>query len=157
MADNHAIPWELVPFERLGPIRLDASREEVLALVGEPKFREAEPGEDGTWLPPEDDYPSFSIEYDQDERVLGVECKSSQPVTYRGWLLTGRQRDEVEQWAAGHDLTVKWSWFHRTLWIPELSLSFWIPDVDYAPSNSITMVAAGRRDYWQVVPEPRDP
>lgn len=126
MAD-HPIPWELVPFERLGPIRLDASREEVLALVGEPKFRHTEQAEDGDWLPELDDYPTFSVEYDQTGHVLAASCNCFQPVTYQGWMLTKRNVAEVRKWAESHRLTVNWSVLHRTLWLPELCISFTVP------------------------------
>jgi hypothetical protein len=157
MAGEHAVPWELVPFERLGPVRFDASREEVLALVGEPKFRHTGQGEDGEWLPDEDNYPAFSIEYDRDDHVLGVSCKSMQPVTYQGWLLTGLHNTAIREWAEGHGLTTRWSKFHRTLLIPELVLSFWIPEVDYAPPGTAVIVGAARQDYWELVAEPQDP
>jgi hypothetical protein len=157
MADDPPVPWDLVPFERVGPIRLGAARDEVLALVGEPKFRHTDQDGDGGWLPDEDDYSTFSVEYDRQGRVLGVECKAPQPVTYQGWSLMGLRQSAIREWAEGHGLTVRWSKFHQTLWIPELVLSFWVPEVDYAPPDTVTMVAIGRRDYWELVGEPQDP
>jgi hypothetical protein len=64
---------------------------------------------------------------------------------------------EVRTWAGEHQLTARWSWSNRTLWIPELSLAFYVPEVDHAPPDSIMAVLVGRCDYWDIVPEPQDP
>jgi hypothetical protein len=126
----------------------------VIALVGEPQFT-VESVRDSRFG--YDQYQGFRAGYDREQRLMDVECNRSQPVAYQGWMLTGRQVGDVEVWAKGHGLTVKWTGFHdRGMWIPELCLSFWVPEDDLAPPNSILFVLAGRRDYWELVPEPEE-
>jgi hypothetical protein len=149
MADRD--PWELAPFESVGPLRFGMTRDEVIATVGEPQLtrRSKHDSRFGS-----DQYQTFRAGYDRDQRLLSVECNRSQPVSYEGWMLTGRQSSEVEEWAKGHGLTVKRS--YEGMWIRELSLAFWTPEDDLAPPDSILFVLAGRSDYWQFVPEPRE-
>src|SRR5919198_6283659 len=69
--------WELVPFERVGPVRLGASREEVASVLGRPD-REVGPaqffGAEGP----------VRVTYDGAGQVLAVEVGPERPVELRG-------------------------------------------------------------------------
>lgn len=79
-------PWELVPFERVGPVRLGASREEVASVLGRPD-REVGPaqffGAEGP----------VRVTYDGAGQVLAVEVGPERPVELRGRRLTRSELD----------------------------------------------------------------
>jgi hypothetical protein len=151
---GHDKAWELIPLQSVGPLRFGMAREGVIALVGEPQFTVQSERDSRLGY---DQYQTFRAGYDRDQRLMNVECNRSQPVSYQDWMLTGTQAGEVEAWAKGHGLKVKWTGFHdRSMLIPELCLSLWVPEDDLAPPNSILFVLAARQDYWQLVPEPQE-
>jgi hypothetical protein len=84
--------WDVVPFESVGPLGLGMSRNEVVGLVGEPKFTRRSNNDS---LLGQDQYKTFRAGYDRRALLLYVGCNSSQLVSCQGWTVTMRQGSEV--------------------------------------------------------------
>jgi hypothetical protein len=88
--DSRQEPWELVSFERVGPVRLGASREEVAAALGRPDREEGPAQFFGDQGP-------VRVIYDPEGKVLAVEVGPERPVVFRGCRLTRADLDDARR------------------------------------------------------------
>lgn len=134
--------WDLVPFERVGPIELGATKRDVLRLLKEDPFHTSVRGPITTEVFRDT---GADVEFDPEGYVLGVIARSSVVLTrYDAVLLSERTEAEVilDLEALGHTV-------HRSeggVLVPDLGLRCFIEE------GVVTGVMGVRRDYEEVAP-----
>jgi hypothetical protein len=129
--------WSVVPFERVGPIELGASKREVIRLLKEEPFYTSERAGITTEVFRD---AGADVEFDQQDRVLGVIARSSVVLAqFDAILLSERTEAEVVL-----DLEALGYTVHRSeggVVVPDLGLRCFIEE------GVVTGVMGVRRDY----------
>lgn len=144
MAD--AEPWELRPFEGMGPVELGMSRDQVIELLGPPDIKI---GDDPLL---EEGYrgPAVRIEFDPDQRVVSVTALPDRPVTWER-ALAGRPAGELAADLTRDGHQVRHEALTESLLVHDLGLILFAPEEDGGLVEAITVT---RRDYPDVGPSP---
>jgi hypothetical protein len=139
--------WDVVPFERVGPIELGATKRDVLRQLKEDPFYTSVRGPITTEVFRD---AGADVEFDPEGRVLGVIARSSVVLArYDAVLLSERSEAEVilDLEALGHTV-------HRSeggVVVPDLGLRCFIEE------GVVTGVMGVRRDYEEVAPDVEPP
>jgi hypothetical protein len=132
--------WTVVPFERVGPVELGATKRDVLRLLKEEPFYTSVRGAVTTEVFRD---AGADVEFDPGERVIGVIARSSVVFAqFEAILLSERTEAEVILDLEAFGYTV-----HRSeggLVVPELGLRC------YVEEGVVTGVMGVRRDYDEV-------
>lgn len=140
----HDREWDLVPFERVGPLRFGTPRDEVIATLGQPDrvLRESPLRRESHHAA------AVQSTYDPEGNLLAIQVVLGGQLVYAGASMMGRPQADVERElrSAGvqcdHD-------DEDDLVVPELGLAF------YSPGSEVEAVMVRRRDYAEVVSRAR--
>jgi hypothetical protein len=136
--------WELVPFERVGPVRLGASREEVASVLGRPD-REVGPaqffGAEGP----------VRVTYDGAGQVLAVEVGPERPVELRGRRLTRSELDDARRQLGELGIGTEMDESGGGVVAPEAGIALRTSSPgSAAPPGTVQSVSGFRPDYYTV-------
>lgn len=141
-----AEPWELRPFEAIGPLRFGMSRGEVISAIGPPAMVvEKDPvlveAHDGT---------NVQATYDPAGRLIAVEAEPGRVFSYLGIALSGRAVAEVRRDLESRQVANQWDENNSSLVVPALGLSLYAPRESHQPGY-VQGVMATTTDYDDVM------
>lgn len=132
-------PWELRPFEGIGPVKLGMARDQVIQLLGRP---DTVVGDDPLL---EESYhrPGVRIAFDPDLRVVAVTALPDRPVAW-DLALTGRPADDLAADLAREGHQVRREALTESLLIHDLGLILFAPEEEGGLVQAVTVT---RGDY----------
>lgn len=139
-------PWELRPFDGIGPVRLGMPRDQVIELLGPPDMVI------GREPLLEESYhrPGVQIAFDGDLRVAAITALPDRPVRWHLGL-TGRSTDELTADLARDGHHARLEKLTESLLVHDLGLILFAPEENGGIVEAVTVT---RRDYPAVVGDP---
>jgi hypothetical protein len=140
MRSKRLEPWEILPYERLGPFRLASSREENRNDFGE--FRAIDRSDKER----RDGYLGIAafVNYDQNDLAEFIEVASPARPVFRGVEFMGRNIESVLDDMADLGCQERWNDLDNAILYDEIGLL-----VSVSPSDKASGVAIYKRGYWQ--------